>query len=166
MNKFISMRGWQFAAGAALLLMFNVAQAQYIWIDAKGVKQFSDQAPPGSIPTKNILKAPGKATMADMAAEAAPAAEAAAGAPVAKTVADREADYRKRMKEKADVDGKAADAAAKTAQKSANCAAGRAKSAQLATGRRVRSSETGGYLDETARAAQQANANQALAECN
>lgn len=36
------------------------ALAQYAWLDARGVRQFSDRPPPPSVPDHRILKAPGK----------------------------------------------------------------------------------------------------------
>ena len=43
----------------ALSLGASAALAQYIWLDSKGVKQYSDRPPPPSVPTSKILKAPG-----------------------------------------------------------------------------------------------------------
>jgi hypothetical protein len=46
---------------ASFAVLFSVsAMAQYIWLDASGRKVFSDQPPPTNIPTKRILKDPGK----------------------------------------------------------------------------------------------------------
>ncbi|MBS0307625.1 MAG: DUF4124 domain-containing protein, partial [Proteobacteria bacterium] len=38
------------------------AMAQYIWLDDKGVKQYSDTPPPASVPKKRILKEGGMPT--------------------------------------------------------------------------------------------------------
>ena len=156
------MNRFQLLAGAALLLLANVAQAQYAWIDGKGVKQFSDQAPPGDIPPGKILKAPGRAKLvADAPGEAAQQSATAADP---KSLADREADYRKRQKAKADADAKAAATATNLAQRQAACDAARIRNAELASGKRLRSGD-GAVLDNAGRAAQQATTNQALAEC-
>ncbi|UUZ48461.1 DUF4124 domain-containing protein [Massilia sp. B-10] len=40
-----------------MLMLVSLAQAQYVWVDEKGVKQFSDRSPPSNIPAKNILEA-------------------------------------------------------------------------------------------------------------
>ena len=159
------MNRFQLLAASALLLLANLAQAQYVWIDAKGVKQFSDQAPPGAIPAGKILKAPGRAKlMADAPAEAAPAPQSVAAEP--KSLADREADYRKRQKDKADAEAKAAATAANLAQRQAACDAARSRNAQLATGRRMRSNTPDhAVLDTAGRATEQATTNAALAEC-
>lgn len=45
-------------AATALMAFASMAQAQYMWIDDKGLKQFSDRPPPPSVPLKHILKAP------------------------------------------------------------------------------------------------------------
>jgi hypothetical protein len=162
MNKLTAV---QLLAGGALLVLANLAQAQYVWIDQKGMKQFSDQAPPASVPLKNILKAPPK-TAAFVAVDefsTKPAAPAAAPA----ALADREADYRKRMKEKADVDTKAAGQADYVAQRKAACDAARIRIAELASGKRVRTNtEDRAVLDDNARAAKLAEANQSLSQCN
>jgi hypothetical protein len=43
-----------------LISFVTSAQHHYVWIDASGIKVFSDQAPPSDIPTKRILQQPGK----------------------------------------------------------------------------------------------------------
>ena len=107
-------------AATALMAFASLAQAQYMWIDEKGIKQFSDRPPPPSVPLKNILKAPkGVPSAANMPVEQvgeAPATEARPKA--APTLAERNADFNKRQKdggerekkEQADKDDKAAKA--------------------------------------------------------
>jgi hypothetical protein len=152
----------QLVAAGALLALTSMAQAQYAWIDAKGHNQFSDQAPPGDVPANKILRAPGRAKLVTGSADEAPA-QTTTAAP--KTVADREADSRKRQEDKAKADAKAASMAANQAQRQAACDAARIRNAELASGKRLRSADHA-VLDDTARAAQQATTNQALADCN
>ena len=38
------------------------AMAQYIWLDEKGTKQFSDTPPPASVPKNRIIKEPGRSS--------------------------------------------------------------------------------------------------------
>ena len=38
--------------------------AQYVWLNDKGVKQYSDMPPPAAVPNQRILKSPGPATRA------------------------------------------------------------------------------------------------------
>ena len=164
MNKFKTMRGMQLVAGGALLMLANLACAQFVWIDAKGIKQYSDQPPPPSVPLNKILKSPGRMATLNPVEEAAARPDASA-APAAKTTAERELDYRKRQKAKTDAEAKAADADAHQAQTTAACNAARSRSAELATGRRLRGADNA-ILDDNTRAAEQAMTNQALSQCN
>ena len=164
MNKFKTMRGMQLVAGGALLMLATLAHAQFVWVDAKGIKQYSDQPPPASVPLNKILKSPGRmATLNPVEEPAAKPADTAA--PAAKTTAERELDYRKRQKAKTDAEAKAADADAHQAQTTAACSAARSRSAELATGRRLRGADNA-ILDDNTRAAEQAMTNQALSQCN
>jgi hypothetical protein len=159
MMKMTSMRAMQLAAGGALLMLANAAFAQYVWIDAKGVRQFSDQAPPGSVPQKNILKSPGPVTLVETP-------PAMMDKPAASTV-DKEADYRKRKQEKAEADAKAAAVAANAAQRSAACEAAKIRNAELSSGKRLRTNTPDrAVMDNNARAAEQAQTNAALAACS
>jgi hypothetical protein len=98
MNTDFKMPQLQLLLGAALLACASVASAQWMWVDAKGVKQVSDRAPPASIPAKNILKSPGGGAMAP----ATPAAVKPAGdVKPAASWTEREAAYRKEKAEKA-----------------------------------------------------------------
>ena len=70
-------RGLQLAALlASLWLSMASAHAQYVWVDEKGLKQYSDRAPPASVPLKRILKAPGLAQLQKQADAAAADGEA------------------------------------------------------------------------------------------
>src|SRR3569833_2431186 len=96
------------AALAALLSMAAaVAAAQYAWIDERGVRQYSDQPPPASVPKQRILKAPG-AAYTPPAASAQPAGSEAKDTEKDKspnkppmTFADNNAEYQKRHIEQA-----------------------------------------------------------------
>lgn len=149
-------------AVAALLLMASVAQAQYVWIDAKGIKQISDIAPPASVPLDKILKSPRSMGNPDSAAAAPLAPTSTAKGET--SIAEREADYRKRMADKAVKDKDAADKAAIASQRSAACNAARAAQAQLADGRRIRNAD-GSFVDDAQRAQQNARANAILQDC-
>ncbi len=170
MHKIIGMRGLHFLAGSALLVMSSLSHAQYVWLDEKGVKQFSDRSPPSNIPQKNILKAPrGQMaepvkTTGDADAPAAPSDTAAA--PVKdNSIAAREADYKKRQAAKAETDKKAAADAEVAAAKKANCDAARNNKAQLDSGIRMRTGANGDIMDDQQRAKETANANKTLAGC-
>jgi hypothetical protein len=106
---------------SALLLLCcaGAAQAQFVWIAPNGTRQYSDQPPPPGTPASKILKAPGRAAPAQETPAASPAAEAAK--PKAPTLAEREADYRKRGKEREEAERKAQEGAQQAARKAEYC---------------------------------------------
>lgn len=157
-------------AGLALLAA-TAAQAQYMWIDDKGLKQFSDRPPPASVPAKRILKAPGQSLMIDnpeAGAESAAAAPSPTPAKAAPTTAERNADFNKRKGEQAEQARKAAEEAQRQRALAANCEANRKHKAQLESGARISTFEANGeqgFLSDEARARQLAAAQRALSAC-
>jgi hypothetical protein len=154
-------------AGAALLLAAGFAQAQYVWIDAKGLRQYSDRPPPPSTPPEKIIKSPQPVALAIevLPAPADPKAQPKKGAP---TLAEREADFRKRKQEAAEQDKKAAEEAQRKQAQLENCASARQYKAQLESG--IRIADTGadgerGYISDADRATRLAKANRILADC-
>jgi hypothetical protein len=145
-------------------LFAGTAHAQYAWLDAKGVRQYSDQPPPVDTPASKILKTPrGIAIAAN-----APPADATAAAPVtakaAPTLAEREADYRKRHAAAEESDKKAAAASQNAEAKRAGCAAAAKNKAQLDTGRRARTTDNV-VMTEADKAREQANIAKVLQDC-
>ena len=69
----------------------GAVHAQHVWVDEKGVKQYSDMAPPTSVPTNRILKSPGAAVPREASAaevkEGAVPSESAGKAPMTPTLA-------------------------------------------------------------------------------
>jgi len=170
MNNFIGKRGSQLLVGGLMLVFAGLSHAQFVWINEKGVRQFSDRPPPANTPAKNILKAPG--LMQGAATEAAPTAPAA-GAAVAKsgppTLADRETDYKKRQSEKAEADKKSTEDNEMKAAKKANCDSSRAFKQQLDSGQRLSTTDKNGersYMDDAQRKEKQAQAARNLEGCN
>src|SRR3569833_2369090 len=116
------------AALAALLSMAAaVAAAQYAWIDERGVRQYSDQPPPASVPKQRILKAPG-AAYTPPAASAQPAGSETKDAVKDKspntpprTLAETTADPQTRLLAQAETETKAAQEAKLAADKAKNC---------------------------------------------
>jgi hypothetical protein len=106
---------------SALLLFCcaGLAQAQFVWIAPNGTRQYSDQPPPPGTPAAKILKAPGRSAPAQETPQAAPAP--AAARPKAPTLAEREADYRKRSKEQEEAERKAQETARQAAKKAEYC---------------------------------------------
>ncbi|PWF48675.1 DUF4124 domain-containing protein [Massilia glaciei] len=170
-------------AAAALLACAGLAQAQYMWIDEKGNKQLSDQPPPASIPLKNILKAPrgmtqykyvpapvaadAPASMQADGADAAPAAPAAAakGPP---TLAERNADFRKRAAEKALAETKAKEEATAQKAKKDNCENAQNYKRSLDSGERIgetNASGERGFMSDEKRIVEQQRAKEIIDAC-
>jgi type IV secretory pathway VirB10-like protein len=156
---------------AALMAFASLAQAQYMWIDEKGVKQFSDKAPPSSVPLKNILKAPRgveTAVLVPTDAPAAATAPAAAKPKAAPTVADRNADYNKRQKEQAALEKKEKTEREAKAAQAEHCDSLRANKRALDSGVRIGVQDKTGeraYMTEQQRAAEAGKVDKALASC-
>lgn len=162
-------------ASATLLLAGASAHAQYMWIDANGHKQLSDQPPPPSTPAKNILKAPSAralstsaADAADVASGGAPAAEAVPAPAAAPSLADREADYRKRKLAESEQSKKQAEQAKVQARNALACAGAQALKQRMSSGERVAMPNAHGepeVVTDAMRAQRTAEANQTLAKC-
>lgn len=152
---------------AALLVagLAGHAHAQYAWIDDRGVKQYSDQPPPVSVPTSRILRQPGGApsTATPVSAPAAPVVPAAA-----RSLAERNAEFRKRQAEQAEKDKKAAEETRIAADRLRNCE--RARDYQRALDSGVRIGTTGkdgerAFLSDEQRARELQETRRVLADC-
>lgn len=166
MNRYTPAR---LLAATALLAFASLAQAQYLWIDEKGLKQFSDRAPPPSIPLKHILKAPGGVP----GAAAIPADQPAAtgdgpktkGAP---TLAERNDEYKKRVKEKDEREQKEQEEQATKAAQAENCERARSARQSLESGARIEIQENNGergYMSDDRRVAETKRVDKVLAGC-
>jgi hypothetical protein len=157
----------KFASVIAALLFSGAASAQYVWLDAKGGKQFSDQPPPASVPRKNILKEPSSEPRADTdSTTAAKPAATSATAPL--STAERNADFRQRRMEQADKDKKAADEKAVAADKTAYCARARAYQRSLEDGMRIASTDKNGeriMLNDDQREVEIRNTRKLVSDC-
>jgi hypothetical protein len=157
-------------AAAALLACAALAQAQYMWVDEKGLKQFSDRPPPASVPLKNILKAPrGVPSAANMPAEAPVATAALAAKPKeAPSLAERNADYNKRAKDTAEREQKEKAEQQAKADKAENCDRAVAARKAIDSGMRIsqvdKNGERGVMSDEQ-RAAEARKTDKVLAAC-
>ena len=155
--------------GGALLAAAGLAQAQYVWLDNKGLKQYSDRPPPTTVPYQRILKAPGATPATDAAPEPGPSG--ADGAPAAApkappTLAERNADFRKRKTEEAEREQKAAEAARRQADIENRCDSLRKSAQMLASGRRIGTTDKAGeqgYMDDAERALQSKKVQRSLA---
>ena len=138
MNNKSRIRMLRWLAGGALMVFAGLSNAQWVWLDEKGLKQHSDRPPPSSVPEKRILKSPGSVVRAETPeASPAPAAAAPSDKPAPLSTAEREADYRKRAKEKEEQQTKANAEQARKAAKQASCDAARSYKQQLDAGGRL-----------------------------
>lgn len=162
------------AAALLLLLSTSLAHAQYVWVDAKGTRQYSDRPPPPGTPPHKILKAPGR--LAPAPAPEASSDNAAPDAPVAKpkdptqppTLAERDKAFRERQKQAAEQERKDADERDRKADAAARCEAARDAHAQLVSGIRISRIEKNGersYMSDEERAARAAQMEKILREC-
>ncbi|MYN04026.1 DUF4124 domain-containing protein [Pseudoduganella sp. DS3] len=150
---------------AALIACSSLAQAQWIWVNEKGVKQLSDQPPPPGTPANRVLKSPRGLAPADarQAAAPAPAAEgedaaapADAKAPAAKpSLAERNADYNKRQKLAAENAAKAQEDANRANEKTKYCSEAKKNIDLLESGVRISEVDNKGergYMSDEGRA--------------
>jgi hypothetical protein len=156
-----------------LMLACGSAQAQlYHYKDATGHMVYSDNPPPPGTPAANILKAP-KLKQSSPGPAAAATADSKDDKSKDKdkktgpqSVADREADYKKRQAEGAK---KGAEDAQKTQQAQdtqARCAALQANLAAMQGGQRIRKFDPNGnpyFVDDAERGADVAKAQQDMA---
>jgi hypothetical protein len=149
---------------AALLLLCcaGAAQAQFVWIGPNGTRQYSDQPPPPGTPASKILKAPGRPPLAQETPDAAPATVKTP------TLAEREADYRKRAKAREEQETKSQAEARRAAAHAEHCDNVRKNQRLVESGIRIADIGPDGqrrYLSDAERAAVvERNAKQ-LAEC-
>ncbi len=171
-----STRPKQIAVALALLLGIGAAPlafAQYIWLNEKGVKQFSDMPPPASVPKNRIIKSPAGSPLppamnSDQPPTDAPAPEGAKKDKGPMTTAERNADFQKRQKEQAEKDKKAADAQQAAADKAKNCEQARNYARTLESGERVTKMDKSGekvYLTDEQRSQDMREAKNRLAGC-
>jgi hypothetical protein len=137
------------------------AFAQYSWIDDHGTRVFSDRPPPPGTPPSRILKAPRGAA----STEAIPAETTKPAAP---TLADRDADFRKRAAERDADERKAAQEAQRKADNAEQCAAARRSEAALTSGVRITDVDEKGervFITDDERTRRLAQVRRVLAGC-
>jgi hypothetical protein len=153
----------RFVACAVLAACCSGALAQHVWLDEKGVKQYSDMPPPPGTPASRILQSPGPRATADIAP--APAATDKAAAP---SVAERNAAFEKRRIEQAEGEAKASEQARVAADNARNCEQARGYERTLASGQRIAKLDRNGervFLSDQERAQEIATAQRVLAQC-
>lgn len=135
------------ACAAALLGALSAptgALAQYVWVDDKGVKQYSDMPPPPSVPSKQILKFPGQRQRAGESPSASMEGASANPSSAPKTLAEQNAEFKKRRTEQAEKEKKEADEAHIASEKSKNCDRNRDYQRALESGERIAHTDRNG----------------------
>jgi hypothetical protein len=147
----------RFVACTFLAAGCSGALAQHVWVDDKGVKQYSDMPPPPGTPASRVLQAPGPR-----------AAAPAAALPAAPSVAERNAAFEKRRIEQAERESKASEQAQLAADNARNCEQARTYERTLASGQRISKLDRNGeraFLSDQEKAQEIAAAQRVLARC-
>jgi hypothetical protein len=144
--------------GCAAILAAGAAAGQVLeCVDAKGKKEYAQTCPPGTVKENKMMKS--------SAGGGAPGA--AASGTAAKSLAEREAGFRKRTMERQEADAKAAKEQAESKIAERNCTDARAQLKQLQDGQRIARTDpnTGerSFLTDAERPAEIANARKAVA---
>lgn len=139
--------------GCAAILAAGAAAGQVLeCVDAKGKKEYAQTCPPGTVKENKLMKS---------------SAGAETSGAAAKSLAEREAGFRKRTMERQEADAKAAKDQAESKIAERNCADARAQLKQLQDGQRIaRTNPNTGersYLTDAERPAEIANARKAVA---
>jgi hypothetical protein len=162
------------AAALGLMLAAGTTQAQlYRYKDANGSMVYSDSPPPPGTPPGNILKAP-KIEQPPPPADTSATGKGPDGKDKKtgqKSVAEQEADYKKRKAEEEKKAKADADKAALEQQRQAQCTSLQTNLAALQSGQRMKTFDAQGnpsFLDDAGRDAAIAKAQQdmASAKCN
>ncbi len=162
----------------------TAALAQYAWIDGQGVRQYSDQPPPASVPKARILQQPAAAlrgnaptpvpapvpaaTATDGAAGAQAAAAVAAAPKLPPTIADKNAEYIKRQADMAEKEKKQAEEARMAAAKARQCEQAQSYARSLKSGERIAVTDKNGergYMSDEKRAQELADARRIQDAC-
>jgi type IV secretory pathway VirB10-like protein len=142
-----------------VLALPSVCFAQWQWVDKDGRKVYSDQAPPPSVPAKNILRQPGVKGIPPAAAEAAAVAEPAKPQASAPKLSgkDKQLEERKKQLDAAEAEKKKAQEEETAKLRAENCTRAKGAKTTYDSGIRIaRTNEKGEreFLDDAARAAE------------
>ncbi len=161
-------------AAVALILCIGTgsagALAQWGWRDSSGNVTYSDAPPPPGVPASDILRQPSSLMPPPAPAESNPATGESATSPAPagpKSVADQEAQFRKRLAEQRKSQEKQAQEQMQTAQRADDCSRARAYRQTLGDGTPVLDSDANGnrsYLDDARRAAEMQRAQDVIAK--
>ncbi|MFZ6817750.1 DUF4124 domain-containing protein [Undibacterium sp. Ji22W] len=150
----------------------NVALAQYIWLNEKGVKQYSDTPPPRSVPRDKIIKTPfgnprGQDKNAAQSNDANKSTEGKLEKPV--TTASKNEDFNKRKIAREEADKKADSERQNAENKTKNCERAKSYKQSLDEGLLIMTRDKNGErspIDEAQRSKEMADVKKILSECN
>lgn len=159
----------------ALALISSSAFAQYVWINDKGVKQFSDKPPPTSVPRSKILKAPHMSSLKNSSTvnEESSTPEKSNLTELEKlekpkTVANKNEDFNKRKQEREEAEKKSLDEQKLKAENQKQCERAKSYQRSLEGGVVITSTNKKGeriILNEAQRAQELADAKKTTSEC-
>jgi hypothetical protein len=149
------------------------AFSQYVWLDEKGVKHYSDMPAPATVPASRILKSAGAALRAQSPGNTPITPEDMNGNATAKTqlpmtTAEKNADFQKRRIEQSEKDKKAAEETQRAADKAKNCERASTYQKALDSGQRIAQQGTDGqraFLSDAQRAQELRDTKRILVEC-
>ncbi len=166
-----------FILGSALIALTSAtvhvsACAQYIWLDEKGSKQFSDMPPPINTPKSRILKTPFKTAEDKSAATSVSENIDTSNTPKKLerpvTIATKNEDFQKRRTEQTETEKKVAEETQNKADKAKNCERAKSYQQTLDSGTRIATTDKNGernYMDDGQRAKESADVKRAIADC-
>ncbi len=159
----------RFTVAILLASCTSAAVAQYVWLNDKGVKQYSDTPPPASVPNNKILKSPnGSAQASAPAAKATDASEGDVAKKAPETTAEKNADFNKRKMAQAEKDKEAEQKAKLAADKKKNCEQASNYKRVLDSGERISRMDKSGersYMTDEERAQETRNNNRVMDDC-
>jgi hypothetical protein len=117
--------------GIAGMLVYGIAAAQILeCVDAKGRKEFANQCPPGTTESRKIMKS--GVSSPSGGGSSAPAATGGQ-----KSIAEQDAEFRKRQTERQEAESKAGKERAETDNRRAQCEQSQAQLRALEDGQRM-----------------------------
>lgn len=170
---------FKYLIATSILLISSNSFAQYIWINEKGVKQFSDKPPPASVPKNKIIKAPNinHSNPASNSSSNTDNAESADGKTKLseieklekpKTIANKNEDFNKRKQEREENEKKAKEEQTRLAENKKQCERAKSYQRTLENGNLVTTTNKNGekiILDGSQRAKELAETKKYTQEC-
>ena len=148
------------ATALTTLSIATTAFAQYAWVDERGIKQYSDMPPPPSVPESRILKKRGSSATSP--------AVSATPATTELSLAEKDAEFRKRRIEQAEKQKKETEQATRSAEKAKHCERAREYNRVLESGERIARTDKNGersFLTDDQRAQELRESRRALDDC-